>query len=400
MSRLSNKFFTGGVQNRVQSSVRDPGASGFSATTVLPATPTVRPTSSSRRGTTFAGSVAGALPNASPNEQTFGAVQSNGPGRDTFGKRGERAANQDVKNYNAIAESFNANATSAKQAEIQAYEQEVARLNSQYNTQLNSYNSLVNGINSDYDQALAQYQQDISGYQNRQVDIRNLNGKYTNYKFYGDLLSGAYTGNFASIRTPADRQLYQQLYNRSKYEFESLQQYLNQQYPNQSRFFTGAFSEDQLGEAPVKASLPPGTSPPSTPQLPSPPSTIVEQRQMQEMLPEVVQRRLANGQREAINGSLPPQVAATTGSTFSQQDINYGTTPLREISELNQQQQQVLGLPKAYRVNAGFTAQAGNNTSYGGQTFTPDQIGNQTATAYFVKGGIGWIPKSNVTSLY
>lgn len=391
MSRLSNKFFTGGVSNQVQGAVRGtPQAANVS--TALPAAPSVRPTSSSRRGTTFAGSVAGALPNASPNEQTFGAVQSNGPGRNRFGSMGARAANQDVDSWNSTAELFNANATSAKQAEIQAYEQEVARLNSQYSSQLNSYNNIVNGVNNDYEQALTQYQQDISGYQNRQVDIKNLNDKYDYYQFYNEIMNGSNPNNY-------DRNVYRPLYDRYKYEFESLQQYLNQQNPNQTRFFTGTFTSDQLGDAPVRGSLPEGTSPPVTPTLPSAPSTIVEQRQMQEMLPGVINRRLANGQRELINGSLPPQVAATTGNTFSQENINYGSTPLREISQLNQQQQQTIGLPKAYRVNAGFTAQAGNNTSFGGQTFSPDQITNQTSTHYYVPG-LGWTPKSNVTPLY
>jgi|DEB0MinimDraft_4_1074332.scaffolds.fasta_scaffold02906_3 hypothetical protein len=371
MSRLSNKFFTGGVQNRVQSSVRDPGASAFSATTVLPATPTVRPTSSSRRGTTFAGSVAGALPNASPNEQTFGAVQSNGPGRDTFGKRGERAANQDVNTYNSTATAANDAARAAKAAEVAAYEQQTGQLTDAYNTQ-----------KAAYEDAYAAYDRDVAGYQERQADIRSLNDRYTNYKFYESILNDPFY-----VRNSGDYNIYNNLYQQNKSLFDGYSSSLRNQYPSLSHMFTGAFTSDSLTQPTVQL--------PTAPTLPDAPDPFVNLQQLQEQLPDTPVRRLGGDQREVFGGALPPQVASTTGSTFDQVDV-----PYKDASQFNAVEQSRLGLPKAYRVNAGFTAQAGNNTSYGGQTFTPDQIGNQTATAYFVKGGIGWIPKSNVTSLY
>lgn len=369
MSRLSNKFFTGGVQNRVQSSVRDPGASAFSATTVLPSTPTVRPTSSSRRGTTFAGSVAGALPNASPNEQTFGAVQSNGPGRDTFGQRGERAANQDVNAYNSTATAANDAARAAKAAEVAAYEQQTGQLTDAYNIQ-----------KAAYDDAYAAYDRDVAGYQERQADINTLNDRYRNYQFYDEIVNGPNASNL-------NREFYRPYYEQNRDLFNNYSASLRNQYPSLSHMFTGAFTNESLTQPTVQL--------PAAPTLPDAPDPFVNLQQLQEQLPDTPVRRLGGDQREVFGGALPPQVANTTGSTFDQVDV-----PYKDASQFNAVEQSRLGLPKAYRVNTGFTAQSGNNTSFGGQSFTPEQIGNVTATHYFVKGGIGWIPKSNVTSLY
>jgi hypothetical protein len=124
------------------------------------------------------------------------------------------------------------------------------------------------------------------------------------------------------------------------------------------------------------------------------PNPFVEQQQMQERLPDVVDRRLASNQREIVGGDLPPQVAKTSGDTFAELEV-----PYREASSLNAAEQQRLGAPKAYRVNSGFVAQAGNNQSYGGQVFTPDQITNQNSTHYYIPV-LGWTPKTSLTPLY
>jgi hypothetical protein len=366
MSRLSNKFFTGGVSNQVQGAVRGtPQAANVS--TALPAAPSVRPTSSSRRGTTFAGSVAGALPNASPNEQTFGAVQSNGPGRNRFGSMGARAANQDVDAYNATATTANDAARAAKAAEVAAYEQQTGQLTDAYNTQKTAY-----------DDAYAAYDRDVQGYQDRQTDIRSLNDRYTNYKFYEAIVNDP--------RRARDLGVYRPLYEQNRDLFNSYSASLRNQYPSLSHMFTGSFTNESITQ--------PTVSLPTAPTLPDAPDSFINLQQLQEHLGDPAKRRLASSQRETFGGAPPPQVANTTGDIFDQVDV-----PFRDASQFNAVEQTRLGLPKAYRVNTGFTAQSGNNTSFGGQTFSPDQITNQTSTHYYVPG-LGWTPKSNVTPLY
>ena len=139
----------------------------------------------------------------------------------------------------------------------------------------------------------------------------------------------------------------------------------------------------------------PPASAPSRPNLPDAPDAFVELQQMKEMLPDAPDRRLVSGQREITGGSLPPQVADTTGDTFTQLNVTQGSTPYREISQLNQAEQQRLGAPKGYRTPTGVT-------------ITPDMITNTSTykgeTKYYIyRPGVltsGWILASQLTPLY
>lgn len=360
--------FTGGFGGNRNSNVLNPsqGPDPFENSTPAP-----KPGNAGRAGITFSGSVAGALPRSSNFESAYENISLTGPSRQVFKRMGERAANQDVNTYNSTATAANDAARAAKAAEVAAYEQQTDQLTDAYNTQKTAY-----------DDAYAAYDRDVAGYQERQADIRSLNDRYTNYQFYESILNNPFY-----VRNSGDYNIYNNLYQQNKSLFDGYSSSLRNQYPSLSHMFTGTFTNESLTQPTVQL--------PTAPTLPDAPDPFVNLQQLQEQLPDTPVRRLGGDQREVFVGALPPQVANTTGSTFDQVDV-----PYKDASQFNAVEQSRLGLPKAYRVNTGFTAQAGNNTSYGGQTFTPDQIGNQTATAYFVKGGIGWIPKSNVTSLY
>lgn len=340
MSRLSSNFFTGGIKSRVQpSQARNSGAF------VAPSAPTLpeqaRPTGSSRRGSTFAGSVAGALPNASPNEQTFGAVQGNGISRDTFGRRGERAANQDISTFNAGAESANTEATAAKQAEIAAYEAEVARLN------------------SEYESVAGQYTSEQSQYESWKPQIYQLN------ELHKQRVAALNSNSFHAYAT-ADKAFA---------DYQKQQSSLGLQ----NKFLTGTYQLPDVPDVPV---------------LPDSPDPFVNLQQTKNPLSDPVSRRLASDQREIIGGSLPPQEATTSGSTFSQVDI-----PYRSINDLNSAERQRLSAPKGYQFRSTTTVLPGFSRTSGGQVFQPSDIGNETGTHFFIKN-FGWVAKSQLTPLY
>ena len=60
-----------------------------------------RPAASGRSGVSFTGSLAGGLPRVTSQEDAFGAINTEGGGRDKFSRLGTRAGYQDVNAFNA-----------------------------------------------------------------------------------------------------------------------------------------------------------------------------------------------------------------------------------------------------------------------------------------------------------
>ena len=359
--------FTGGFGGNRNSNVLNPsqGQDPFEKSTPAP-----KPGNASRAGITFSGSVAGALPRSSNFESAYENISLTGPSRQVFKRMGERAANQDINAYNANATSENEAARAVKAREVSDYEQQTNELTNTFNSQKQAY-----------DNAYWAYDQELAGYQNRQTDIRRLNQLYGNMTFYGSILT-----NPSYIRQPADYTIYNNLYQQNKSLFNGYSSSLKSQYPPLSHMFTGLFTDADIRRPTIEY--------PTAPKLPKAPDPFIQLQQMKELLSDPPDRRLAANQREAVGGDLPPQVANTTGSAFDQVDV-----PFRDASQFNAVEQTRLGLPKAYRVNSGFVAQAGNNTSYGGQVFTADQITNQNSTHYYIPG-LGWTAKTSLTPLY
>lgn len=384
---FAGSFGTGGGQN-VFSSTRQQRDDPFGA-----GTPAPKPNIARRLGTSLMGGIANPTLRSSGNDPSFSSINLPRVAQEQFKQIGERAGDQEVANYNRDAEEFNLASKSAKEAEIANYESQVNSLNTTYDNRLNAYNSAVNNLNNQYANALSLYNAEVSGYETYQPEIRELNKVYDDYQFYIDVVYGANPRGL-------NRNDYVYYLNRDKKRFEDSQKWFYANRPSQFRkFYSGTFTSDDLGPAPVRGSLPKGVVLPTRPTLPDAPDPIYEQRQMREELPDRIERKLASGQREIVGGDLPPQVSSLTGDSFSQAAINYGSTPYRQISELNQSEQVQLGLPKAYQVRSGFVAQVGNNQSYGGQVFNADQITNSNSTHFYIPG-LGWTPRASLIPLY
>jgi len=139
---------------------------------------------------------------------------------------------------------------------------------------------------------------------------------------------------------------------------------------------------------------------PDRPDLPDAPDPTFEKRQMKSDLPDVVERQLFSGQREIVGGDLPSQQSELSGSTFGvSEGVNRDGIAFRSLDELNASEQRNLGSPKAYRVPQNYATANGQGSYFGGGTFTPDQIGNETDTAIFFIG-YGWVSKNRLTPLY
>jgi len=138
---------------------------------------------------------------------------------------------------------------------------------------------------------------------------------------------------------------------------------------------------------------------PDRPGLPDAPDPVYEQKQMKEMLADRVERRLGPGQREIVGGDLPPQVADQTGDAFGVSEVTQGGIDYRELGELNASERKNLGAPKAWSLPQSYWTAKGQHSYYGGGTFTPSDIGNETDDSYFFKG-YGWVKKSQLTPLY
>jgi len=334
----------------------------FGAGTAVP-----KPNSARRLGTSFTGGIARPQPRAAGTDPSFGSINLTNK-RQTFGRLGERAANQDIDNFNAKVTSENDAATAAKQAEIGTYNAEVDRLTGDYNTLLDDYNT-----------QWGKYNTDVDGYGRLQTDIGSLNDRYTNYQFYDEIVNGPNVKNLS-------RSFYTPYFTQNRDLFNSYQSTLTNQNPEFSHMFTGTFTDSSLIEPTIQQ--------PNQPVLPDAPDPFVALQQTKNRLGDPAERRLLSSQREIVGGDLPPQEATSSGDTFSQLDV-----PFRDLSELNAAEKKSLGLPKAYKFATGFSAQSGNNNSFGGQTFTPDDIGNQNDTHFYFKN-FGWVAKSQLTPLY
>ena len=358
---FTGTFGGGGGQNVFSSTSQqrdDPFAGG---------TPAPKPNYARRLGTSLMGGIANPALRASGNDPSFSSINLPRVAQDQFKKIGERAANQDIDNFNAVVTAENNAATAAKQAEIDAYDTEVNRLTNEYNTALDVYNS-----------AWSSYNADVDKFGRLETDINALNDRYTNYKFYEAIVNDPSRAR--------DLPVYRPLYETNRNLFNSFSSHLKGQNPGFDHLFTGQFTRDSLVQPDIQQ--------PDQPNLPTAPDPFVDLKQTKNRLDDPVDRRLAGSQREIVGGDLPPQEATTSGDVFAQLDV-----PFRDLSELNSAEKQSLGLPKAYRFATGFTAQSGNNQSFGGQTFLPSDIGNQTDTHFFIKN-FGWVAKSQLTPLY
>lgn len=330
--------FTGGFGGNRNSNVLNPsqGPDPFENSTPAP-----KPGNAGRAGITFSGSVAGALPRSSNFESAYENISLTGPSRQVFKRMGERAANQDIANFNTQTTAANDAATGAKQAEIDAY------------------NAQVNDLNSAYESAMQTYTDQKDSFNKWKPQIDHLAG-------LNDVRQTALNSGTFHSYSIAD---------------QAFQNYLN--------------SQVQLGLPGTywsgKYSLPDA---PTTPVLPDAPEPFVELQQTKELLPDTPDRRLAGNQREIVGGSLPPQVASLSGDAFTQLDV-----PFRTIEDLNAAEQQRIGAPKAYKFRTQLTVLPGRTGETGGQTFYPSDIGNETDTHYFIKN-FGWVSKTQLTPLY
>ena len=349
-------------------------------------TPTPKPMKSTRSGKTFSGAVTSRLPRASNIDPGFGAMNLPAGGREGFGRLGARAGDQSVDSWNSAAAAFNETAASDKATEIRGYEQSVAGINSQYGRDVDAFNTEVNNYQSQADNAIWFHNRYRSGFDNLDALKRTADLKYQS--------EGYRRGYKTSI---ADAEQWQGFVDdkighlRKASQGSGLHGWPNKSAGVPDYLFTGTFD----GTIPTRDF----GSPPARPSLPNAPNPIFEQRQMQDALPERLDRRLAPDQREIVGGDLPPQVATESGDTFGESAINYGSIDLREISQINQSEQQTLGAPKAYRVPSWYWTQNGQSGGGGGQTISPSDITNQNSTSFFIRG-YGWILKSQLTPLY
>lgn len=131
-------------------------------------------------------------------------------------------------------------------------------------------------------------------------------------------------------------------------------------------------------------------------------------RLSKQLLPDIVNSRvLAPGDREAFTGQASynpvgivqgtPEVELLKGFPTAQGVQN--PSRLKAASELNAAEQQRLGAPRGYSVPQNYWTANGQGSYYGGGTFSPSDIGNETDDSYFFKN-YGWVKKSQVTPLY
>jgi hypothetical protein len=92
-----------------------------------------RPAASGRSGVSFTGSLAGGLPRVTSQEDAFGAINTEGGGRDKFSRLGTRAGYQDVNAFNA---------SQGDLSDITAQNAVIANLNSL----ASNYNTALQGI--------------------------------------------------------------------------------------------------------------------------------------------------------------------------------------------------------------------------------------------------------------
>ena len=411
---------------------------------------------STRSGKTFSGTVTSRLPRASNIDPGFGAMNLPAGGREGFGRLGARAGDQDVDRWNSGATAFNEATAANKATEIEAYDTSVDDYNSsvtanndtreaidranQYATEVNTAagvyrgagagkgtydaaksnydfwvnklgsNSLVQGTEGMFDGSSqsVQYGSPITtaardmgysapvfridlggkrGYQ-RMTSVTRQSPLYDTYIQAGGRNGGAPSRHIGASYNPdylvgaIGRGAYNpwsdQIYNSVTYDGSNHQDTAN------VPFFAGGYETgaDQYG---WQQDL---TAPPDAP------DPFYEQRQMQDALPSRLDRQLSPDQREIVGGDLPPQVAGVSGDTFGQ-----SATQFRELSQINHQEQQTLGSPKAYRAPSWYWTAKGQYGSGGGQTVSPSEITNENSTSFHIRG-YGWILKSQMTPLY
>ena len=430
---FAGSFGGGGGQNVFSSTSQqrdDPFAGG---------TPAPKPNIARRLGTSFAGGIANPALRAAGTDPSFSSINLPRVAQDQFKKIGERAANQDIDNFNAQVTAENNTATAAKQAEIDAYNQQVSSLDSAKDS-INNVNRLADDVNrlagiyrtTGSTAAKNEYQDALSKYQNAKGETSNLDVFDGQNLFddggqriqYGQLKGGTISGPNRS--TSSDYQFgnksgaISHTYVSSNSPLFDVWRNLGISTPSRTGGGSGPYGIGYVGQAVYNpwsgevfnryASDAQGKDAANVPyafgqfdgtadqfswySVPDAPDPFVELKQTKNRLDDPVDRRLSGSQREIVGGDLPPQEATTSGETFSEFDV-----PFREAGELNAAERQRLGQPKAYRFASGFNAAPGQNVSFGGQTFSPNDITNSTSDHYFIRN-FGWVAKNQLTPLY
>jgi hypothetical protein len=361
--------FTGGFGGNRGTSVLNPsqGADPFENSTPAP-----KPGNAGRAGITFSGAIAAALPRASNVDAGFNSINLTGQGQEVFKRRGERAADQDVTNYNSATEQFNINAKASKAAEIR-----------------------------NYDTAVSAYQKSITKYEADQLRYNKLQAVLNDRGVQDTLgtLNAIYGGPVVNPNNPATVPFGS---NPGPGTRSTLNGYSVFYSPNNNgignyirardfpELFTGQFDPHNQNTivAPTASNL-------------TRPNPIVELRQTKDKLPDVRTRSIGQGQREILNGDLPSVAPNESGQTFEVFDVNQlpGQYYGKPFDSFNAAEQQRLGAPKAYRLPSKYWTQNGQSGSSGGQTISPSDITNQSSTDYYIRN-YGWVLKSQLTPLY
>lgn len=453
---MRNQQFTGTFGGNSGTNVLSPrqGQDPF-----LNSTPAPKPMNATRTGATFAGTVSARLPRASNSDPGFAAISLPADGRESMGRLGERAANEDIRNFNAAATAANTAATTAKQQEIDGFNQTVAELD-QSKVDVDNLNSLADRVNqladvyrnanttgakSDYEAALADYnaaKQGLSGnsrlsgldgflddggkqiqYDNAAAYSWNIPYShkrdgygYNDYNF-GDGVSGRMYGVSVEHR---DR-LANNGYGNDRYKayqsaggpgYRSTSIYNSgPSYYSQYGYFNQPVYNPWSGE--VFANHGYGTLGKDAANVPyafGQYDNSADQYSWYDV-PEapdsfVELQQMKNELPDAPQRRLAPGQREVVGGDLPPQEATTtGDTfsqfdvPFKEAGELNAAERQRLGAPKAYRVPAGFWTAKGEYGQWGGQTIDPSDITNTSSNSYYIRN-YGWVPKDQLTPLY